>query len=219
MRLSLIFALIAGVSLPAGAAQQTGQDLTCEEISGQMLGDMNALVGQIMQKLNSSRPVTAGDFDSVFNDKFFSGDGDPFAKLEQLEKKINERPGPEKARFDDSYRKWASERLDASDLEPETREEAGAIVMDFKVPREAGGSLDLNINKSRIKMKYAARDVRELKRTDGTTYTTSFLKRHEKIISIPPGADPARYTTEKNGQGVRIIFQKKNGGGKAEASQ
>ena len=220
MRLSAIFTLIAGFTIMPAAAQQNAQDIgASEELSGQMLGDINALVGQITQKLNSSKPMTPGDFDSVFNDKFFSGEGDPFAKLEQLEKKMNEQPGPEKARFGDSYRKWSSERLDAKDLEPETREEAGGIVMDFKVPPGAGSSLDLNINKSRIKMKYASKDVRELKRADGTTYTTSFLKRHEKIISIPRGADPAGYKTERTGQGVRITFQKKTGRNKAGASK
>ena len=219
-RLSAVFTIAACLSIPAARAQQNAPAAgDSEELGGQMLGDMNALVGQLMQKLNSSKPLTSKDLDSVFNDKFFSGDDDPFAALDQLEKKMGEQAGPAKTQFGESYKKWVSERLDAQDLEPVTLDEAGRIVMDFKTPPGAGGSLDLNINKSRIMMKYASKDVRDLKRSDGTPYTTSFIKRHTKIISLPKGADPAKYKVEKNGQGIRIIFQKKNGGNKAEASK
>ncbi len=219
-RLSAVLTILACLSIPYAHAQQgPAAPGGSEELGGQTLGDIDALVGQLIQKLNSSKPLTANDLDSVFNDKFFSADGDPFATLEQLEKKMGEQAGPVKAQFGESYKKWASERLDAQDLEPVTRDESGRIVMDFKAPRGAGNSLNLDINKSRIMMKYASKDTRDLKRSDGTAYTTSFIKHHVKIISLPKGADPARYKVEKNGQGVRIIFQKKNGGNKAEASK
>ena len=219
-RFSALLIALACLSLPAARAQQSASGTAdSEELGGQMLGDIDALVGQVMQKLNSSKPLTSKDLDSVFNDKFFSGDGDPFATLEQLEKKMGEQTGPVKAQFGESYKKWAAERLDAQDLEPVTRDAGSEIVMDFKAPPGAEGSLNLDINKSRIMMKYASKDVRELKRSDGTPYTTSFIKRHVKLISLPKGADPARYKVAKNGQGLRITFKKKSGGNKAEASK
>jgi len=72
-----------------------------------------ALIAQVQGKLNSSKPVTPKDLDAVFNDKFFSGTGDPFAKLEQVQKQMNESQGPGREKFEDLYQKWASERLDA----------------------------------------------------------------------------------------------------------
>jgi len=91
--------------------------------------------------------------------------------------------------------------------------------MDFKAPEGSKSSLDLNINKSRIKVNYAVKDFREHKRADGSAYTTSFFKRNAKIISLPKGVDPAGYKVEKNSRGVRIIFQKTRTGNKAEASK
>jgi hypothetical protein len=215
---SLIFA--AGFSAPIAGAQQNAPDPNAsEELSRQTLGDIEALIAQVQGKLNSSKPMTPKDLDAVFNDKFFSGTGDPFAKLEQVQKQMSGLQGPGKGKFDDLYQAWASERLDTQDLEPETREEGSQVIVDFKAPEGSGSSLDLNINKNRIKMNYAVKDIREHKRADGTTYTTSFFKRNSKIMSLPKGVNPARYKVEKSDRGVRVIFQKARTANKAEASK
>ncbi len=219
-RLLTAFIFSAAFSAPIARAQQSAPDPNAgEELSRQTLSDIEALIAQVQRKLNSSKSMTPKDLDAVFNDKFFSGAGDPFAKLEQFQQKIGEQEGPGKEKFGDLYQKWVSERLDARDLEPETREEGGQVVMDFKAPEGSKSSLDLNINKSRIKVNYAVKDFREHKRADGSAYTTSFFKRNAKIISLPKGVDPAGYKVEKNSRGVRIIFQKTRTGNKAEASK
>jgi len=214
-----VFMLAAGFCAPVALAQNAPDPNASEELSRQVLGDIEALISQVKQKLNSGRPATTKDLDAVFNDKFFSGTGDPFSKLEQIRQQMDGSQVPGKEKFDVLYQQWASERLDASELKPETRDEGGQVVMDFKAPEGSGSSLDLNINKSRIKMNYATKDVREHKRADGTVYTTSFFKRNSKIMSLPEGVNPAKYKVEKSGQGVRVIFQKARIVNNAEASK
>jgi len=219
-RLLTAFIFAAAFSAPIARAQQSAPDPNAgEELSRQTLGDIEALIAQVRRKLNSSKSMTPKDLDAVFNDKFFSGAGDPFAKLEQFQQKLGEQEGPGKEKFGDLYQKWASERLDARDLEPQTREEGNQVVMDFKAPEGSDSSLDLNISKSRIKVNYAVKDFREHKRADGTTFTTSFFKRNEKILSLPKGVNPAGYKLEKNARGMRVTFQKVRTTNRVEASK
>ena len=66
--------VLAGETAPAQPeAEQLGQDL---------VKDIDGWIGRIAHKLDSDKPVTSEDFDSVFGESFFSGSQDPIGDLD-----------------------------------------------------------------------------------------------------------------------------------------
>jgi len=190
----------AGEPAPAAdASEKPGQDLSTS---------IDGWINRITAKLNSNKPVTPADFDAVFNDNFFSNSAAPFKDLELLEKKVNDRLEGQKRQFGNFYRQWMADRFEVTDLEPDIINGEDTVALDFKTPQAQDDSIRIDINKARVKMAYAVKDEREIKRPDGSYMKTSFLKRREKIIAIPAGVNPAKYKVEQAPGRVRIIFNK-----------
>jgi HSP20 family molecular chaperone IbpA len=131
-----------------------------------------------------------------------------FMDLELLEKKVNDRLEGQKRQFGNFYRQWMADRFEVTDLEPDIINGEDTVALDFKTPQAQDDSIRIDINKARVKMAYAVKDEREIKRPDGSYMKTSFLKRREKIIAIPAGVNPAKYKVEQAPGRVRIIFNK-----------
>ncbi|MCX5786748.1 MAG: hypothetical protein NTX59_13790 [Elusimicrobia bacterium] len=203
-------------ALPAFAEEPATETNASEKLDQDLSASIDGWLGQITAKLNSDKAVTPADFDAMFNDDFFSNSSTPFKDIELLEKKVNDRLENQKKQFGNSYHKWVADRLEVNDLEPDIINGEDTVALDFKTPQAQNDSIKIDINKARIKMAYAAKDEQEIKRPDGTYMKTSFLKRHEKIMALPAGVNPAKYKVEQAPGRVRIIFNKLKGK-KAEA--
>ncbi|HAH32259.1 MAG TPA: hypothetical protein DCL44_08100 [Elusimicrobia bacterium] len=205
------FFLFVPLALPAYAAEPVPEPDTSETLGQDLATSIDGWINQITTKLNSAKPVTPADFDAIFNDNFFSSSSAPFKDIELLEKKVNDRLEGQKKQFGTSYRQWMADRLETNDLEPDIINGEDTVALDFKTPKAQNDSIRIDINKARIKMAYAIKDEREIKRPDGTYMKTAFLKRHEKIMALPAGVSPAGYKVEQPSGHVRIIFNKLKG--------
>ena len=195
-------------ALPASAVEPAPATDASEKPGQDLSTSIDSWLDQITAKLNSDKPVTSEDFDAVFNDNFFSNSSAPFKDIELLEKKVNDRLENQKKQFGNSYHQWVADRLEVNDLEPDIINGEDTVAFDFKTPQAQSNSVNIDINKVRIKLAYAAKDEREIKRPDGTYMKTSFLKRREKIIALPAGVNPAKYKVEQAPGRVRIIFNR-----------
>jgi len=202
--------LFTPLTLPAFAGEPAPAADASEKLAQDLSTGIDGWLNQITAKLNSNKPVTPADFDAVFNDNFFSNSAAPFKDIELLEKKVNDRLEGQKKQFGNSYRQWVADRLEVNDLEPDIINGEDTVALDFKTPQAQSDSVKIDINKARIKMVYAVKDEREIKKPNGSYMKTSFLKRREKIIALPAEVNPAKYKVEQAPGRVRIIFNKLN---------
>lgn len=182
-----------------------------EELSQDLIKAIDGWLGQINGKLQSDKPVTPEDFDSVFGDSFFSGSEDPVRDLELAQRRISSKLGAEHKKVSEPYGKWASKKLSPSDLEPEVLRDDEHVTVNLKTPESAADSMKINIDQGRIKLDYARQESRQVANPDGSITSSPFMKRRSRMMAVPKGADPARYKVRTSKGVVSIIFDRKKG--------
>lgn len=204
--------VLAGEASPAQPeAEQLGQDL---------VKDIDGWIGRIANKLDSDKPVTAEDFDSVFGDSFFSGSQDPIGDLEKVQQRVNSRLGEKSKKFNEPYGKWMNKRMAPADLNPEVVSDDEHVTVNLKTPENAADSMKVDIAQGRIKMNYEQVETRQETREDGSIASSSFSRRRSRVMAVPKGANPAKYRVSAANGRVSIIFDKlKKGKTKTEASK
>lgn len=216
MRYSLIIPVLLTLACPSRAGDQPEQAVDAEQLSQDMIKNIDGLIGQINGKLQSDKPVTEEDFDSIFGESFFSGSQDPIRDIELAQKRINDKLGAHK-QVSDSYGKWMQKKLSAADLNPEVVPDDEHITVNLKTPENAADSMKINIADSRIKLNYAQVETRQELKSDGTVESASFTRRRSRVLAVPRGANPAKYKVNSHKGGVSIVFDrlkkaKKNAG-------
>ena len=206
--------------LPAPAARAEGEAAAdSEELGQDLIKNIDAWIGQVNGKLQSDKPVSAEDFDSIFNESFFSASEDPIKDLELAQKKIGPKLGEKQKDFDASYGKWVSGKLSPADLNPEVVSDDEHITVKLMNPQADSGSMKVKIDARRIKINYAREEKRQVTNPDGSVSSSSFTKRNQRVMAVPKGADPDKYRVRASKGSVSIIFDRKKGKKNTEASK
>ncbi len=214
---ALVFLLFITAS-PA-PAQQQDQAADSEQLGQDLIKNIDTWIGQVNNKLQSDKPVSSEDFDSLFGDSFFSGSEDPIRDIEAAQKKIASKLGPKQKDFDASYGKWVAGKMSPADLKPEVISDEEHVTVNLKAPRADSDSMKVNIDGKRIKINYAQAENRQVTNPDGSVSSSSFMKRNQRVMAVPKGADPAKYRVKAAKGVVSIIFDRKKGRKRTEASK
>jgi hypothetical protein len=208
MRYLLLISALLAFS-PAARAGDPGADVDAEQLSRDMIKNLDSLIGQISDKLESDKPVTSKDLDSVFPESFFSDSEDPIRDIELAQKRINDKLGSkDNKKFNDSYGKWASKKLSAADLKPEVVSGEDFVTVNLRTPEDAEESMKVDVAGSRIKMNYARQETRQQLQPDGSMAPAAFTRRRQRVMAVPKGADPASYKVKAGKGTVSIIFDR-----------
>lgn len=176
----------------------------CDEATArEMTRSMNAIANRIRGRMQTRKRLSTLDFDQIFDATVFKGSSRPFEDIRSFEQRLDETFRGESAQIRSSYNRWASERLEEGPLRPSVEPGEGTITVALRSPALAKGSLNLDINRGRIKMSYQT-PVRL--QPPGRPPARS--KRYDKIMPIPEGADPDKYRIEPQADGLLIIFDR-----------
>lgn len=215
---SCVLAFLLFLSAPAARAEQEAA-ADSEELGQDLIKNIDAWLGQVNGKLQSDKPVSAEDLDSIFNESFFSASEDPIKDLELAQKKIGAKLGEKRKDFDASYGKWVSGKLSPADLNPAVVSDDEHITVNLRNPQAGSGSMKVKIDGRRIKINYAREEQRQVTNSDGSVSSSSFTKRSQRVMAVPEGADPDKYRVRAYKGAVSIIFDRKKGKKNTEASK
>jgi hypothetical protein len=205
--------LLALLLFSPARAQKT-KDPSCEETTARVVGPaMDAVMSAVRSRIRAQRRVSPADFDRIFDDGFFNNSRRPFEDIRSFEQRLDETFRGESAQIRGSYRRWASERLEEGPLRPSVEPGEKTITVALRSHQLNKGSLNLDINRGRIKMSYQTPAKLQ---PPGLPPARS--KRYDKILPIPEGADPDRYRIEPRPDGLMIIFDRLKPGA-TEASE
>lgn len=156
-------------------------------------------------------PFPFSRFDELFDDDFFSRRFDPFAEIEQFQSRFSPLLKEEqRSLFGRSWGEWFENRMGLGDLDPVVEDRGDKIVVSLKIPGAEDASLNVRINRDRIRISYDAKAVEEKKDESGKVVGRSESVRHfEKILPVPEGADPDTGRLERSKGAVEIIFDKR----------
>lgn len=213
--LTLLAPLAAAQAKPVPRqADKTAADP--EQVSEKMIKDVDDWLGRLDARLEAGKPVLPRDFDSFFGDSFFENSDDPARDMRAAQKRISDKLG-NKAGVSDAYGRWMTEKLSPADLSPRILTGLKNITVTFTAPENAEGRLKASVAGELIKISYASRVTRTAKSSRGTETAESFIRKQQRVMPVPEGADPGRYSMEPSRNGIEIIFDrlKKNGGAEA----
>jgi HSP20 family molecular chaperone IbpA len=211
-----IAAIAAFLLFPALALAQDQQP-DAEQLGGDMIKNLDGLIGQVTAKLDSDKPVTSADLDSVLNDSF-AGSDDPVRDMQEAQKRISAKLGNNKE-FNSAYGKWMSRNTSAADLNPEVVSDDDHITVNLKAPKDDGDTMKVSVEGRRIKMDYSRKQTRRETDENGNVTSSSFMQRQHRLMAVPKGADPARYKVRAEHGMVSIIFDRRKGSKRTEASK
>lgn len=187
-------------------------------------GKIDEMVSKIRDMLYRNKPLISDDFDAFFNDDFLKGSKNPLAEIEQMEKKITSLFESERENFYRTYNKWATERFNLEELNYGFETTKNKVILSFQVPELDKKSLDIKMARNTVKLAYQAKEYHET--TDGTAALPPHVseampttekgniakealnRKHLKIVSIPPEADPQKYTIKTEDNTIKIAFDK-----------
>lgn len=164
-------------------------------------------------------PIPFKDFDELFDDRFFGRRFDPFAEMRELEKRFHSRLGePEQSLFGRSWDDWFGDRMDFSGIETKTKETEKEVVVELQISGLDKDSLNIDVNDSRIRVAYEARNIQN--KSDGSgrqTLRSESVRRFEKVLPVPQNADGRNSRVERDGDTVKIVFPRRDRDFKADA--
>ena len=201
-------ALLSLLLLAAAPARAQEEAADSEQLSQDLIKNIDAWIGQVNGKLQSDEPVGSEDFESIFTDSFFSASEDPIRDIELARKKIEPKLGTKQKDFDESYGKWVAGKMSPADLSPEVISDRKHITVNLKTPRAEGDSMKVKVAGSRIKMNYSREEIRQVTDADGAVTSEPFMRRHQRVMAVPKGANPSKYQVRASKGSVSIIFDR-----------
>lgn len=156
-------------------------------------------------------PLPSRSFDELFSDEFFGRRFDPFAEIESFKKRMAPLlPQAERSLLGRSWEGWFKDRMGVAELETEVKATDTEVILSFRAPGLEKGALDIDVNKDRIRIAYDVKEFEE--RNDeksGARLRSESARRIEKILPIPPEADPDRSRVAREGDTVKIVFERR----------
>ncbi|MDO8805400.1 MAG: hypothetical protein Q7R35_13340 [Elusimicrobiota bacterium] len=219
MRISFpaIALLLSLTAAPATAGQETDAD--SERLSQDLITAVDSWLGRINNAQQPDKQVSPVDFDSIFDDSFFSGSDDPIRDIELVQKKMNLKLGPKQKDFDASYGKWVADKMSPADLSPEVSSDRKHITVNLMNPPAESGSLKVKTDTKRIKIDYLREEKRQVTNPDGSISTSSVMKRKQCVMAVPKDADPAKYKVRVSKGSASIIFDRLKKARRTEVSK
>ena len=174
-------------------------------------------ISEARKNMFGGSPVPFRKFDDLFDDAFFGRRFDPFAEMENFHNRFNPLfPSEDRSLLGRSWRDWFQDRMDVTGIRPETKTTDDQVILSLKIPGLEGESLNIDVNEDRIRIAYDAKTMQDKRNEkDGSYFKSQSVRRFEKIMPIPDGADPNRNKIVHEGNAVKIIFEKRRN----EASQ
>lgn len=166
-------------------------------------------IADARKSMSGKALVPSRQFDDLFNDDFFERRFDPFAEIENFQKRMAPLLSEEqRSMFGQSWTEWLNERMDVTGIQSETRSTDKEVVVSFKVPGLDGESLKVDVNDDRIRVAYDAKTVEEKEGGHGS-YRSESVRHFEKIMPIPGEADPKKSRVVHEGSRIKIIFERR----------
>ena len=154
-------------------------------------------------------PVPFRQFDDLFNDDFFGRRFDPFAEIENFQKRLAPLlSDDQRSLFGQSWKDWVHDRMDLAEIQSESTTTDKEVVVSFKIPGLEGESLNVDVNDDRIRIAYDAKTVEEKKGEHGA-YRNESVRHFEKIMPIPGDAYPKKNRIVHDGNRIKIIFERR----------
>lgn len=194
----LFAALLFLAALPAGAGEPAQAAPDAEQLSHDMISGVDGWLGSLKDKLQSDKPITEEDFDSLFGDSFLSGPEDPADEIEKTEARLNEKLGGA-SRVSDTYGRWLEKRLSPADLAPEVTRSRRYVTVNFRTPADAVGPARADVRRGRIHIGYDRK---------AEPQAPPAARRRHFVMAVPPDADPAGFRIKRRKGDVSVIFDR-----------
>lgn len=202
-------------ALPARAGE-TGFGETAS--GDDVISGVDGMIGKLNDRLDSDKPLTSGDLDTVFDEAFFSSSDDPVRDMDTVSRKVSAKLA-DKERFDKPYARWADAKLYPAEFSPEMSSDTAHITVTLTEPENAVGQAQVNVARGRIKIYYESQEVSAASSADGGESYASSVKGRHRAMPVPKGADPARYEMKREDNAVTIVFARLKKAGRTEASK
>lgn len=120
----------------------------------------------------------------------FFKDGDPFSQMRDLQRRL--LPLMEAPFAAPGF------AFPQGELRTGVSESGGKVVVSIQTPREKGASVRVTVKDGMIRARSQVRD-------GGSS------REEERLLSVPPDADPATARIEKTADGLRVVFARRSG--------
>lgn len=177
--------------------------------------DVDRWMSEANKNLFSGTPVPFRDFDRLFDDRFYRNRFDPFRAIEGFPERFDSLVKPQnRPLFEQSWRDWFRSRMDVEEINPEVKTTKDQVVVALKIPGLQAESVNVNVEKGRIRLSYSAKNSEEKKDKKGNVIQKSeSYQQFEKVLPVPANADPNTAQITKEGDKVEIAFKKKSSPG------
>jgi len=220
----LIFAFIfpllcaAAPAAPSAAPAAQEPEADSEQLSEDMIDNIDDWLGQVGEKLQSDEPVDSKDFDSLFGASL-SGSADPERDLELAKERIYAKLG-DNPKINAAYDKWMRGKISSSGTGPEITDSPENIMLRLKAPGSVADSVKVSVRKGRIQLNYLQKIAIQDLKPDGSVYSTYYSKKRQRALAVPRNANPDKYRVRTSNEMVYIVFDRLNKGSKhTEASK
>lgn len=213
MRSFLITCLLFAAPRLAAAGEPQDKPVDAEQLSQDMIKNVDGWLGTLNDKLQSDKPITDEDFDSLFGEGFLSGSEDPAKDMDLAEDRLHERSGGDR-RVIDTYGKWLERKLPPAELAPRVLRGRRHITVTFKTPANSAGLEKVAVRRGRIAVTYKPAAA-----PAGQESAAAPARRHA-VMAVPADADPGKYRISPGKDGVSVIFDRlRKGKNKTEATK
>ena len=168
-------------------------------------------MSQANRDLLSGDPVPFRDFDRLFNDRFFGKGFDPFRAIEGFPERFDTLLSPgNRPLFHQSWQDWFQSRMNVTGIDEQIQSTKNQVIVSLRIPGLQKESLNINVDKGRIRVSYSAKSGEEKKDKQGHLIQKSeSIQEFEKVIPVPADADPTTAVMAKEGDNVKITFKKR----------
>lgn len=144
------------------------------------------------------------DFDTLFGDDFFRRRFDPFEEVDRVRRQLEGGlEAPKRALFSSSFHDWFSKRMDLAGITTKVADQGKNIAVTFGIPGLNEDSVTFDVNANRIRFHYdTSKDVKKAGRDVETAENV------EKILPLPPGADPNGFEVRKGKDEITLVFHR-----------
>lgn len=167
-------------------------------------------IARAREQLLKGGSIPPGRFDELFDDAFFGRRFDPFAEIENFNKRIAPfLREDERALFGRSWNEWFTDRLGVADVETGIEKTDKEVVLSIRIPGLKGESLKIDVNDDRIRIAYDAESIERAQDGAGRTAFQAMRARHfVKILPIPEDADPKTSRVVREGGALKVVFRR-----------
>jgi len=176
-----------------------------DRVSGEKWNDLDSWRGRIQARLEVGGRLYPGDFDTFFNDRFFSGRAAPFRELDDIKRQTLERlPKEQRAAFEESWAQWSAERLALGRVSAEVVHSETELTLVIRLPGVQARDVGVEVGERRVKISYAVPvPGRGIKGEPPQSYV--------KLLPVPEDAAPGTAVVTRDGERLLITFKRAPG--------